>query len=424
MFRLAILSYEGTEDEISAGDLGSSDRYKVRAIECLIAADYTNPVAHTIEALLLYVQAEWMGSQDATIDLSVIIGMIARLAMRMGIHRDSKAHPGITAFQGEMRRRVWAQVRLMDTLYSFQVSLPATVRPEECDCELPRNIFDSEFEEDTVKLPPSRPLTENTEVSLIIMKTRFMLVFGRILSLTEYSNTISTEMVMKYERKLDEIRKDMPAHFQVPPPGEKTTTSLSLKKAQINLDRTYQSAQCILHRKFLRRDSASMIYRRSCIDAAMTLLGHQATLFLECDSLYPQNVKQRHLSTFTTHDFFIACMAVALDLHYGFEAEPTSPSLQDIALWGYDRRYEMITALETSTEFWRVSREDSAEAAKAYGMFSFVLAKVKKAQQMTGEGFGRNPTTFDFGAIPIPLGETIGTNEAWPLEFDLVRTRV
>ena len=393
-----------------------------------MAGDYTNPADHTIEALLFYVQAEWMGSQDVTIDLSVVIGMVVRLAMRMGIHRDSKVHAGLTAFQREMRRRVWAQIRVMDTLYSFQLSLPASVRPDECDCELPRNIWNRDFDDsddDTLAMPPSRPLTENTEVCYIIMKTRLLLVFGRILALTESSDTISTETVMKYEQELYEIQKDMPPHFQVPSPGEMTTAPLSLKKTQIHLDRLYQAAQCILYRKFLRRDSAHVRYRGSCIDAAMALLNHQATLFLECDSLYPQNMKQRHRSTFTTHDFFIACMAIALDLHYGFESEPATLSLQDIALWGYDRRNEMITALETSTEFWRVSREDSVEAAKAYGMFSFVLQKAKKAQQMTGADFGNkftileSATTYAVDILDAP--DSIKETAERPTEFDLVR---
>jgi hypothetical protein len=368
-----------------------------------------------------------MGSQDATIDLSVVIGMVVRLAMRMGIHRDSKVHAGLTTFQREMRRRVWAQIRVMDTLYSFQLSLPASVRPDECDCELPQNIWNRDFDnDDTAALPPSRPLTENTEVCYIIMNTRLLLVFGRILTLTESSDTISTETVMKYEQELNEIQRDMPPHFQIPSTGELSTASLSLKKTQINLDRVYQAAQCTLYRKFLRRDSAHVRYRGSCIDAAMILLNHQATLFLECDSLYPQNMKQRHRSTFTTHDFFIACMVIALDLHYGFESEPATLSLQDIALWGYDRRNEMITALETSTEFWRVSREDSVEAAKAYGMFSFVLRKVKKVQQITGADSGSKFTILEsvtnYEAVSLDAPSGIKEVAGWPNEFDGVRT--
>ena len=378
-----------------------------------------------MEALLFYIQAEWMSSQDATIDLSVVIGMVVRLAMRMGIHRDSKVNAGLTAFQREMRKRIWAQIRVMDTLYSFQLSLPASVRPDECDCELPRNIWSRDFDEYTVSLPPSRPLMENTEVCYIIIKTRLLLVFGKILALTESSDSINTEAVMKYDQELYEIQRDIPPHFKVPSPGEISTASVSIKTTQINLDRVYQAAQCILYRKFLRRDSTQVRYRGFCIDAAMNLLNHQATLFLECASLYPQNMKQRHRFVLTTHDFFIACMAIALDLYYSFEWEPATLSLQDIALWGYDRRNEMITALETSTEFWRASREDSVEAAKGYGMFSFVLQKVKTARRMTRADNGSKPTILgsatEYNVAPLDGPGSMKEAAGWPMEFDLVR---
>jgi hypothetical protein len=75
-------------------------------------------------------------------------------------------------------------------------------------------------------------------------------------------------------------------------------------------------------------------------------------------------------------------MVVALDLHYGFEAEPYTPSSSDVALWGYDRRDEMITALEISTEFSRISKNESVEAENAYGILSFAVAKARKAQQI------------------------------------------
>lgn len=426
MFRLAAISYEGTEDGVSGWDLGPSDGYKMTAIDCLVAGDYTNPEDHTIEALLFYIQAEWMCLQDATMDLSVVIGMVARLAMRMGIHRDSKVNSGLTAFRREMRRRIWAQICVFDSLYSFQLSLPASIHQDECDCDLPRNIWNRDFNEDTVTLPPPRPLTENTEVCYNIIKTRLQLLFGRIMAVTESSDTLITEIVIKYEQELDEIRKEIPPHFQVPLPGEISMASSSLKETQINLDRIYQAARCVLYRKFLRRDFANVRYRGFCIDAAMILLSHQAVLFLECGSLFPQNTKQQHRTVFTTHDFFIACMAIALDLHYGFETDFTSPSKQDIALWGYDRRYDMTIALETSTEFWKASREDSIEAAKAYGIFSFAVSKAKKALGMAGADPKKNPvipeTAINYEPVPLdaPLDASLGMKEAdgWPTDVD------
>jgi hypothetical protein len=90
-----------------------------------------------------------------------------------------------------------------------------------------------------------------------------------------------------------------------------------------------------------------MWHRRFCIDAVMVLLNHQATIYLECNSTYPQNIDKRHLSILSTNDFFVAGMAVALDLHYGYTSDPMTLRSSDIDLWGYGRRAEMITALET-----------------------------------------------------------------------------
>ena len=47
---------------------------------------------------MLYVMAEWISSQDAVMEVSLIIGMTVRLAMRMGLHRDPATFP-ITLFQ-------------------------------------------------------------------------------------------------------------------------------------------------------------------------------------------------------------------------------------------------------------------------------------------------------------------------------------
>lgn len=181
------------------------------------AANYVNPEAHTIEALLLYARAEWTTSQDAVIETSAVITLTIRLAMRMGIHRDSKAHPGIIPFSGAMRRRIWAVIGIMDTLYSLQTSLPASIHPGECDCELPRNIFDHEFDESTLKLPPSRVLTTDTGTSYMLLKAQMLHVFQRILRLEESSNSVSSIDVTNHEQSLDEVRRMIPHLFQMNP---------------------------------------------------------------------------------------------------------------------------------------------------------------------------------------------------------------
>lgn len=381
----AELSFEGDEEN----DLqGNAAEYRRRTIQCLIAANYTEPQVYTVEALILHIYAEWMSSQDSNIEVSLLLGIVIRLAMRMGMHRDSRSHDGVTPFQGEMRRRVWAIIRCMDIISSFQLSLPATIHHGDSRCAIPRNIFNNEFHKYIKELPPPRPLSEATEISCGIIKTHLALELGKILAFAEAEDDPTHAEISKYEQSLEEVRRMIPQRLDIASNQEPTTVTAPLHKMRIDLDRLYQVSQCVLHRSSLskaRRDSSKLQHRGMCIDAAMILLGHQATLHLDLISTYPQNMGQRHVYTLTTHDFFTASMAVALDLHYGFESEPCTPNPSDVSLWGYDRRDEMITALETSTEFCRVSKDESVEAANAYGMLSFVVAKARKAQWMIAE---------------------------------------
>lgn len=381
--QVAELSYTVTRNKRSNTTASSAALYKRGLIECLVAAGYTSPVTYTLEALMLYILADWMISQDAGIEISLVLGIVIRLAMRMGMHRDSSVHPEITPFQGEMRRRLWASIRIMDILYSFQISLPATIRSSDCTTAPPRNIYSSEFGPDTVELPHARDSSEPTEISITITKCRLILILGKVLVLAESHEIITHDEVLKYEQELDEAKFLIPPHLQITGHFEKLTlASKPLLFGCIGLDRIYQLGHCILHRRFLvkaRREPEFLQYRASCVDAALTILNHQATVYLECDLIYPQNVRTRHMVTHTTHDFFVAGMVIALDLHYGFEYEPFTPSANDVSLWGFDRRSEMIAALEVSNEFWRISKDDSIEAAKANGIFSFAVRNAKEA---------------------------------------------
>lgn len=110
-----------------------------------MTADYTKCIDSTIEALLFYISGEWTTRYDAEVGIWVIVGMIVRLSMRMGYHRDPKNFHGITPFQAEMRRRIWAFVRQCDILLSFQLALPGMIRSNTCDAELPRYVLSVSF---------------------------------------------------------------------------------------------------------------------------------------------------------------------------------------------------------------------------------------------------------------------------------------
>ncbi|KAG8406448.1 hypothetical protein J3458_021280 [Metarhizium acridum] len=98
----------------------------------------------------------------------------------MGYHRDPSHFPGITSFQGEMRRRIWVVMHALDVMTSPLLGLPRVIKDGQWDTMQPRNIYDSEFDEDATCLPPSRPESEATPVLHLLAKHKMLVVIGTI----------------------------------------------------------------------------------------------------------------------------------------------------------------------------------------------------------------------------------------------------
>lgn len=243
MMRLAMLSYyrDGDEPpEFRGKSLDMAGTYRSLMAQCLVLADYTKPHRYLIETFILHLHADYSQIKEADVSVWVLVGMIARLAMRMGYHRDSKMFPNITPFQGEMRRRVWTFVRMADILFSFHVSLPCMTRDADCDTELPRNIYDEDFDEDCQELPPPRPNEEPTPITYLIAKARLSFVFGRVLERTQSLATASYETVMEVDNELRNAREMVPQLLRFRPIQESTRDPVSLIISRFNVRKLSQ----------------------------------------------------------------------------------------------------------------------------------------------------------------------------------------
>jgi hypothetical protein len=108
----------------------------------------------------------------------LLSGTMIRLALQQGYHRDPSQFPNLSVFQGEMRRRIWSAVSQHDLLFSIQIGLPKCIRYAECDTQPPRNLYAEELYEDMKELPPSRPVSEDTEISYQVVKLQIMRAYG------------------------------------------------------------------------------------------------------------------------------------------------------------------------------------------------------------------------------------------------------
>ncbi|KAI1330678.1 hypothetical protein F5Y16DRAFT_340100 [Xylariaceae sp. FL0255] len=145
------------------------------------------------------------------------LGLIVRMAMTMGLHRDpSEFNESIAPFWAEQRRRLWTTILELDVFMSIQCNLPSCVRAGDYTCQSPRNINDEELYLNMTELPPSKPIEIDTDsriqvfaASSLIARCKAVEVVSRIHSLRDYQQVLA--IGSELERALEDVR------FVVPP---------------------------------------------------------------------------------------------------------------------------------------------------------------------------------------------------------------
>ncbi|EHK16472.1 uncharacterized protein TRIVIDRAFT_214414 [Trichoderma virens Gv29-8] len=380
---LAMLSYHKVGDEPPewrGRTLELASEYRLRTVQCLIKADYTKPVEYTVEAMLLYVFGEYSSRWDADLGLWLIVSVITRIAFRMGYHRDAKWFPNLTPFQAEMRRRAWALVRMSDVVFSHQVSLPNMIYENDCDTQLPNNLFDDEFHPDTKELPPSRPSSEPTPISYMIAKVRLCSELGNILQATNMvGKTVPYDEVIRFDAKLRQIMQELPPHLRL---GtlEASQDPVTLIIARYNIDILFQKILCLLHRKYHSKAQHNPRYafsRRSAIEASLQALDHLAKLHRESQGNGRLRSVSWYIKSIATKEFTLPAMLLVLDLHYDNLARQSSSPSEDIIIYTEEQRTKMISALETAKGIWADLANTSMEAFKATKIIEIMLEKIK-----------------------------------------------
>lgn len=391
MMTLALQSYNRAGDEppeYRGRSLELSHEYRKLTAQCLLLSDITQGLPQTLETLVLHVQAEYGRSRDAEPAVLIITGICVRLAMRMGYHRDPGPFPGIPPFDGEMRRRVWTFVRQTDSLISFQFGLPAMIRSDHVDTEIPRNLYDDELFEEMKTLPPSRPVFEATPMSYMITKAKMVYLFGRIVERSQsVSNPPSYDETLKFDAELREARSSHPPLLQMRSFQESARDPANLIMQRFGLEMVYLRSLFVLHRKFIAKGRENPRYsysRRTCLNASMELLDHQATLHREAQPGGRLRSVKWYISSLTTHDFLLAAMLVCLDLYHTAEDErtgrrstsnPSSPLVPDLCDGA--RREQMMQAVAHCITIWESVRDHSMEAFKASTTLRVMMEKLK-----------------------------------------------
>ncbi|CAI6333785.1 unnamed protein product [Periconia digitata] len=86
----------------------------------------------------------------------------------IGMHRDPRILGNrCSAFEGEMRRRLWATAMELELQASIDKGVPSVISDANYDCDPPRNIDDSDLLPATEHLPLSQPPSNYTSTSFL-----------------------------------------------------------------------------------------------------------------------------------------------------------------------------------------------------------------------------------------------------------------
>ena len=301
------------QNTLSVGkeNTNANNRYSMASAHCLALGEYFRPKQFSVESLLLFVQADCLTGLSMSSDLGPIFGLLIRLATKMGYHRDPDIFQ-LSAFQGEMRRRTWSLCMQMDLMLSFQMGLPSNIQFPTWDTRPPRNLLDSDFDEDTKQLPLGRPDPESTDIIFYIAKHRLMVVFEKILRHTMSTGSNISSKVGELDTEIRGIYSAFPEDLRPRPMTDSIVDSPSLIVTRLCVFFVYQKCLCVLHRPYVVRGQVNST--RICCDAASSIVRCFNDSYQEFLPGGQLETERWFMSNITWHDYLFGVIALCVVL--------------------------------------------------------------------------------------------------------------
>lgn len=400
--------------------------YREKTVQCLVLGNYTRSIPYTIETLLIYLQIEYTRSNDTQMSCWILLGILSRIALRMGYHREPSNFPRLSPFQAEMRRRIWVIVLHIDTSASAQIGLPRMLKEISCDTEEPRNLLAEDINASITELPPARPVTFPTLASYFTFKGRVVTIFGMICDMTTSFTPMPYGEFLDLDKKLEDVYKSIPKWLQVKPMSLSMLDDSQTIVRQFFIAVLYHKSKCVLHRRFLSALNNSesgehnryVFSRKVCVKNSLKLLEMHSILHEETRmgaKLYTDRWK---VSAVMNADFLLATTILCVFLDQK-EVTSSETSAEDTGI-----KQKVVDALKKAYAIWTEESCTSREAKKAAEALRIVLGKVDKLETRSSTSSGPQDTSEDdFISIASPsasrnhaVADSTAMNE-WPVEF-------
>lgn len=391
--------------------------------KALVWAKYTNPTVETIPAFILYIEAYFMFSRAAQMSCYVLSGVCLRLLLKMGFHRDPSKLANISLFESEMRRRCWAMASQIELLVSFHMGLPSMLHGIEFDSGLPGNYQDEDFGPDITEFPPERPLTDHTSMSYPLNKTKLLRVFNQIAKQAHALTPPSYAEVMRLDALVHERWNAVPDFLHVKALEKCIGDPPALLIQRFGLESLHNKSRCVLHRRYVAEPVLKEEHdysRQQCLDAAVTLLNYQATIW---NATRPGNILSSFgwfVTSLAIHDYMLAAMILYLVIQNGHYPESGNSSHWKAPGQQPVTQAELKGLLKRSHAIWCKVSSTMGELRKTRDTLAVMLAKIgdpaaaaatdSSGSMTSPEGGLHNPSTVS----SIPTSASHGTDKSTP----------
>lgn len=383
--------------------------YRTRIVQCLMAAEYTKGGPWVLETLVHYIYVEFALQPDTEKDIWFILGIEVNVAIKMGYHRDPVHFPNLSPFEGEMRRRVWTLVMLGDIMVPTQLGMPRVISDWRCDTIEPRNLNDSDIDENMIELPPSRPENQHTTSLGLIARARLLNVLGTIADLATKAALPSPAEVQQADNMLQVARANMPPPLRFREIGASIADSPQVIMARLFISMLLNKGYNMLHRRFLflespsRKEDTYAYSRKRCLDSTLEMLTLLRDLEQEMRPGGVVETMQWRVLSLLNHQFLTAAMVLCAVLYH--------PAITY-------RRVDIVKALRDTRDLWLRSNSLalSKEAQKAADIIGTALAHVDRPAAprkapvavMVAEPKANSPVDLQGPAAPAPHDTNMG----------------
>ncbi|KAI0470852.1 hypothetical protein GGR56DRAFT_667902 [Xylariaceae sp. FL0804] len=394
---------ENDDSPVSAAD--RVKQYRGACGWALLGGKYTQPGPFTLPAFLLYVEGEFVLNRRSQMGCYLLCATLIRLMLKTGLHRDPGRLPGISPYDGEMRRRLWSLAVQIDGLVAFHLGLPCMIWGIESDTALPRNLLDSDFGEDSEELPPARPMTDYTSLTYPICKAHVSRAFILAGQMSNALTVPAYSEIMKVDAKITEAWAKVPQFMRAKPITECVTDPPMLVIQRFGLASLSQKSRCVLHRRYLVEVQPVKEHeysRRVCVESAVALLDYQDAVHEVCQPGGMLHSNRWFIASLAVNDFLLADVVVAIAI----QNESLDSTTQDKPVRTRD---ELIRLLRRSLGVWESMAPENPDYAKGAEVVQTMLRKIQ-AQFDLG--------TEDANAVSPEVGGTTTTashrsDETW-----------